>query len=161
MSLAPVVDLAELALLSVAWAVLPPGLELLPWASAVPSALAEASLAALVALPHSRACEHEADAVGLRIAAAACFDPARAAAFWRAMETLAGADGGGPPALLSTHPPHGARAARISAALPQAQALRAASALCPPPPPAGGGGGFGREVWQALVRLMRPPPHGE
>ncbi len=159
MSLASVADLAELALLSVAWAVLPPGLELLPWASALPSALAEASLEALVALPHSRACEHEADAVGLRIAAAACFDPARAAAFWRAMERLAAA--GGPPALLSTHPAHGARAARISAALPHAEELRAASSLCPPLPPPAGGDRFVRAVWRALIRLLRPPPREE
>jgi Zn-dependent protease with chaperone function len=170
MSLAPLRDTAELALLSLAWAVLPPGLELVPLASALPSALVEASLEAVFALPHSRACEHEADAVGLRVAAAACYDPARAAAFWRGMERLqaqaeALGAAGEPPAMLSTHPAHGARAARIGAALPQALAIRAGSALCPPLPPpppaaaeaaAAGGGGLGRAVWRGLWVLLRP-----
>ncbi len=54
-------------------------------------------------LAYSRDHEREADAVGLRFAARAGYDPRAAASFWRKM--AAKETGGRPPKLLSTHPP--------------------------------------------------------
>jgi hypothetical protein len=145
----PVADGATFALLVVAWALLPPGVELVPALATLPAAAAEAAVAAALTLPHSRACELEADAVGVRIAAAACYDPARAAAFWRRLEALAGPRGGGgaAAAMLSTHPPDAERAERLRAALPEALEVRRASPLCAPTPAA-------PDLWARLLAAV-------
>lgn len=57
----------------------------------------------LGSLAYSRDHEREADAVGLRFAARAGYDPRAAASFWKKM--AAKETGGRPPKLLSTHPP--------------------------------------------------------
>ncbi|MGL1930969.1 MAG: M48 family metallopeptidase [Desulfotalea sp.] len=58
-----------------------------------------ASLA--VSLPNSRAAEEEADAMGIKLAAMAGYDPRAAATLWKKMGEKSG---GGPPEFLSTHP---------------------------------------------------------
>jgi len=61
----------------------------------------------LGSLAYSRDHEREADAVGLKFAARAGYDPRAAASFWRKM--AAKETGGRPPKLLSTHPPSSER----------------------------------------------------
>jgi predicted Zn-dependent protease len=66
-----------------------------------------ADLAGMVAqvtflLPYSRLHETEADRIGVELAARAGYDPAAAINVWQKMAALSG--GGGPPAILSTHP---------------------------------------------------------
>lgn len=56
-----------------------------------------------VMLPYSRLHESEADAIGLRFAAGAGYDPRAAARFWRKM-TEANKGRPKPPVLLSSHP---------------------------------------------------------
>lgn len=78
----------------------------------------------LIALPHSRRGESEADYIGLRYAAKAGYDPRAAIAFWQKMaqqKQLAG--GGKPPAFLSTHPSDAQRIADLQKQVPQVMPL--------------------------------------
>lgn len=79
-----------------------------------------------VLLPFSRTHESEADAVGLRYAAGAGYDPRAAAAFWRKMAAKGGAK---PPEFLSTHPSDTTRIAALEALAPQCLSLYQASKL--------------------------------
>jgi predicted Zn-dependent protease len=73
-----------------------------------------------VALPFSRLQESEADAIGLRFAAGAGYDPRAAASFWRKMAAQGGAK---PPVLLSTHPSDASRIRNLEQLAPQYLAL--------------------------------------
>ena len=73
-----------------------------------------------VLLPFSRTQESEADLLGLDLMASAGFDPQQSIALWQNMER---ANGGGPPAFLSTHPSPGGRIEALQARLPRAQEL--------------------------------------
>lgn len=69
-----------------------------------------------VALPFSRLHETEADAVGLRFAAGAGYDPRAGATFWKKMAAQGGAK---PPEFLSSHPADATRIANLQKLAPQ------------------------------------------
>ncbi len=69
-----------------------------------------------LALPYSRLHETEADAVGLRFAAGAGYDPRAGATFWKKMAKQGGAK---PPEMLSTHPSDEKRIAKLEELAPQ------------------------------------------
>ncbi|HEX6013560.1 MAG TPA: M48 family metallopeptidase [Geminicoccaceae bacterium] len=71
-----------------------------------------------ILLPFSRGQELEADRIGMVLMARAGYDPEAAIDFWRKMQA---ADGGKPPAFLSTHPADEERIARLREHLPEAQ----------------------------------------
>ncbi|MBB1088972.1 M48 family metallopeptidase [Lysobacter sp. SG-8] len=74
-------------------------------------------------LPYGRSHESQADAVGLMLAAAACFDPNEAVPLWQRMGELGG--GQRPPEFASTHPDPANRIAALQAMMPQAEAFKA------------------------------------
>ncbi|KAJ1936352.1 metalloendopeptidase [Linderina pennispora] len=80
----------------------------------------------LTVLPNSRACEREADYLGLLFMAQACYDPRAAVGLWQRMQM---AEQGSPPQFLNTHPATGDRIEKITEWLPQAELKREAS--CP------------------------------
>ncbi|MAW40989.1 MAG: peptidase [Phycisphaerae bacterium] len=82
--------------------------------------IAESAFGLGVALPFSRAHEHEADELGIYIAAAAGYDPRAAIDLWNAMEQQTGRT----PEFLSTHPSPTTRAAKLTALLPTAERIR-------------------------------------
>ncbi|KAJ2609303.1 metalloendopeptidase [Coemansia sp. RSA 1804] len=90
----------------------------------------------LLELPNSRACESEADRLGLMFMAAACYDPRQAVGFWERMlaeEQRAKSSSfptASPPQFLSTHPSSRSRIDNIRTWLPDAIDKRASSA-CP------------------------------
>ncbi|KAF8205278.1 peptidase family M48-domain-containing protein [Mycena galopus ATCC 62051] len=71
---------------------------------------------AQVSLPHSRALETEADKVGLKLMARACYDPGAAPRFF---ETLGKLEKGKVPDFFSTHPPTSERIAHLETLLPE------------------------------------------
>jgi predicted Zn-dependent protease len=73
----------------------------------------------LIALPHSRKQEIEADEMGLLVAAQAGYDPRAAIDLWRRMQ----AGGASPPEFLSTHPSESTRIERLQSLMPQATAV--------------------------------------
>lgn len=89
------------------------------WLLGVPVPGAVVALA--LVLPHSRANEREADAIGVRLAARSCYDPS---ANVRMLQRLASAEGGGGAggglALLRTHPITSERVEAVRALLPKA-----------------------------------------
>lgn len=68
-------------------------------------------------LAFSRSHELEADAVGLRFAARAGYDPRAGISFWQKMEARSG--GNAPPKWLSTHPPSSERIAAMERLIPE------------------------------------------
>lgn len=72
----------------------------------------------IVALPHSRKQELEADHIGLIYMARAGYDPREAVTFWQRFSTAF--TGQKPPAFLSTHPADAQRIAQIKSLLPAA-----------------------------------------
>jgi predicted Zn-dependent protease len=80
---------------------------------------ASAAAQYLIALPHSRNQEIEADEMGLLIAAQAGYDPRTAIPLWKRMQS----QGGSPPEFLSTHPSESTRIERLQALMPQATAI--------------------------------------
>lgn len=62
-------------------------------------------------LPNSRQAEHEADTIGMELAARAGYDPAAGVSLWRKMREAAGSSG---PQFLSTHPAPEERMKRLA-----------------------------------------------
>ncbi len=73
-------------------------------------------------LPYARKHETEADAVGLMLAAAACFDPQQSVPLWERMGDASG--GQAPPEFSSTHPNPGTRIQNLQALMPKAMEYR-------------------------------------
>ncbi len=73
-------------------------------------------------LPYARKHESEADAVGLMLAAAACFDPQASVPLWERMGQASG--GQAPPEFSSTHPNPGTRIENLQALMPKALEYR-------------------------------------
>lgn len=97
------------------------------------------ALTLLLSLPNSRKTELEADYIGQRIMAMACFDPREASKLWQRMEAAEGASasasGGNnniAAAILSTHPVSSKRMQKMEEWLPGALQARAGSD-CPNP----------------------------
>ena len=78
-------------------------------------------------LPYARRHESQADAVGLMLAAAACFDPRQSVPLWERMGAASGNQA--PPEFSSTHPNPGTRIQNLTALMPKAMAYRAK--FCP------------------------------
>lgn len=64
--------------------------------------LTRALVTLMLQLPNSRTSESEADDIGLRLMAKACYDPSEAPKVWERMNDMSG--GGGRLDMLSTHP---------------------------------------------------------
>lgn len=77
--------------------------------------------AVALTLPNSRTAEHEADEMGLELAARAGYDPEAAITLWQKMGALAG--GAKPPEFLSTHPSGESRIADLKALIPKVRPL--------------------------------------
>ncbi|KAI0721774.1 peptidase family M48-domain-containing protein [Fomitopsis betulina] len=90
--------------------------------------LSQTVLELLYELPNSRKKELEADKVGLKLMAKACYDPAAAPAMFVRLAQLEG--GGSGPAFLATHPATTKRIKKLERLLPEAYATRAASPQC-------------------------------
>jgi len=73
-------------------------------------------------LPYARKHETQADAVGLMLAAAACFDPQQSVPLWERMGQAHG--GQTPPEFSSTHPNPGTRIQNLQALMPKAMEYR-------------------------------------
>lgn len=69
-------------------------------------------------LPYSRRLELEADAIGLSLMAAACYDPAASPRMFTRLAALNKGGSGAAARLLSTHPVFDDRIARLQTALP-------------------------------------------
>ena len=82
------------------------------------------AMAAFFFLPNSRKAETEADAIGVQLAARACYDPSAAVeVFEKLGREEAKAGGGRTPGFLRTHPVSGDRVAAIRKMLPRAAIL--------------------------------------
>ncbi|TGD71712.1 M48 family peptidase [Mangrovimicrobium sediminis] len=92
------------------------------------AAMVGAAVAAKLALeyPNSRTAEAEADAIGMRLATKAGYEPDAAVTLWQKM----GAKGGGtPPEFLSTHPSPANREAALKAMIPEMRKLNTGGAM--------------------------------
>ena len=92
------------------------------WAFGIPVPVGALELALF--LPNSRAAETEADVIGVRLAARACYDPSAAATVFEKLgEAERAAGGGSVPAFMRTHPLSDRRVKRVRAELPAARLL--------------------------------------
>ena len=76
--------------------------------------------AVALTLPNSRTAEHEADEMGLELAARAGYNPDAAVTLWQKMGALGGSK---PPEFLSTHPSGESRIADLKALIPKVRPL--------------------------------------
>ncbi|KAF8057924.1 oma1 [Scenedesmus sp. PABB004] len=74
-------------------------------------------------LPYSRAAEYEADAIGIRLLARACYDPQANVTMLAKLNAAQGGAEARLPEMMSTHPLTEERVARVRALLPEAFAL--------------------------------------
>ncbi|GAV03658.1 hypothetical protein RvY_14052 [Ramazzottius varieornatus] len=130
-SLTYFIDYLVIIVMSALWAVLPSDV-LSGFTTYVINKIVELMLN----LPYSRLLEGEADSVGLRLSAKACFDVRESTAFWERMNIVSQYEGdisAQVPEFLSTHPTHESRAKQLEVEVPEAIRLRA-ECNCPPLP---------------------------
>ncbi|KAG8948331.1 hypothetical protein FRC04_009827 [Tulasnella sp. 424] len=95
--------------------------------------LSRIGLTLLMSLPNSRTMESEADNVGLRLMAQACFDPRESVRMWERMSEVEKKEGGGGlfsfggGDFLQTHPANEKRILALQQWIPNALTVRAAS----------------------------------
>ena len=78
-------------------------------------------------LPNSRACESEADLIGLHLMAKACYDPNEAAEMWKRMKRIeknSAANHASSLEFMSTHPSHDSRIHDIQEWIPKALEIK-------------------------------------
>lgn len=92
--------------------------------AAMIGAAAAAKLA--LELPNSRTAESEADAIGMRLATLAGYEPDAAVTLWQKM---AKAGGSAPPEFLSTHPAPGNREQALAAMIPEMRQLNSSGRM--------------------------------
>lgn len=75
----------------------------------------------VLSLPNSRTAESEADRIGLKMMARACYNPNEAASMWTRMQALEGKSSSSVSSLdfLSTHPANEKRVVNIRSWLPE------------------------------------------
>ncbi|KAF8489552.1 peptidase family M48-domain-containing protein [Russula emetica] len=78
----------------------------------------------LMDLPHSRKQEYEADKIGLKLSAKACFDPTAAPLMFKRLGALEKSSGGLNVSFLNTHPASDERVKQLEALLPEAFSIR-------------------------------------
>ncbi|KAK4310800.1 hypothetical protein Pmani_017656 [Petrolisthes manimaculis] len=110
-------DLLTLVPLAIIWAFLPSD-----GIAAITHWFTNRVVKVCMQLPHSRTLEMEADTVGLRLAAKACFDIREASAFWGAMDI--GSQHDEPPSWLSTHPSNADRQQLLDNLMDEAITIR-------------------------------------
>ncbi|KAI0289061.1 peptidase family M48-domain-containing protein [Russula brevipes] len=81
----------------------------------------------LVDLPHSRKQEYEADKIGLKLSAKACFDPSAAPEMFKRLGALEKSAGALNVSFLNTHPASDERVKQLQALLPEAFTVRASA----------------------------------
>ncbi|KAI0295074.1 hypothetical protein B0F90DRAFT_1213239 [Multifurca ochricompacta] len=79
----------------------------------------------LMDLPHSRKQEYEADKIGLRLSAKACFDPTAAPEMFKRLGALEKAASGLNVSFLNTHPASEERVRQLQSLLPEAFTVQA------------------------------------
>jgi len=81
----------------------------------------------LMELPHSRKQEYEADKIGLKLSAKACFDPTAAPSMFKRLAALEKSDTGLNVSFLNTHPASDDRVKELEALLPEAFTIQASA----------------------------------
>jgi Zn-dependent protease with chaperone function len=79
----------------------------------------------LMELPHSRQQEYEADKIGLKLSAKACYDPTGAPSMFKRLGALEKSNTGLNVSFLNTHPASDDRVKQLEALLPEAFAIQA------------------------------------
>jgi len=90
----------------------------------LPSGFGNILTTLLMELPHSRKQEYEADKIGLKLSAKACFDPTAAPLMFKRLGALEKSSGGLNVSFLNTHPASDERVKQLEALLPEALSIR-------------------------------------
>ncbi|OQV16322.1 Metalloendopeptidase OMA1, mitochondrial [Hypsibius exemplaris] len=125
------VDYFVIIVMSALWAILPSDV-----ISGFSTYVMNKIVDVMLHLPYSRLLETEADEVGLRLSAKACFDVRESVSFWQRMNIVSHFEGdvaAQVPEFLSTHPTHETRAQKLEESVPKALELRK-ECNCPPLP---------------------------
>jgi len=91
----------------------------------LPSGVGGIMTSLLMELPHSRKQEYEADKMGLKLSAKACFDPTAAPEMFKRLGALEKSGGGLNVSFLNTHPASDERVKQLEALLPEAFTIQA------------------------------------
>ncbi|KAH8986768.1 peptidase family M48-domain-containing protein [Lactarius hatsudake] len=93
----------------------------------LPSGVGGLATTLLMDLPHSRKQEYEADKIGLKLSAKACFNPTAAPEMFKRLGALEKSGGGMNVSFLNTHPASEERVRQLEALLPEAFSVQASA----------------------------------